>query len=173
MTLLPRPLEQYETMPMPLLNERQLRRIVRHHGLHLDGPITPLAASGVVHSLRAVGSRFVLRVPKNEPMSLGDHRCESVAIPMALRVGVRTPALVLFDESLSILDVPFSVVERVNGHDLATESADSAAFEDLGRELAKLHAADLASGRHPWLRDTSDLPAETHFDEVVDAGLLH
>ena len=173
MTLAPRPLAPYEAMPLPMLDEQQLGRIVQHHGLRLDGPIIPLHSSGVVHSLWALGSQLVLRVPKNEPMSLGDHRCESVAIPLALRAGVRTPDLMVFDDSLTILDVPYSIVERIDGHDLAAAPFEHPAFEDVGRELATLHAADLTSGRHPWLRDTSDLPAEAHFDEVVDAGLLH
>jgi aminoglycoside phosphotransferase (APT) family kinase protein len=114
-----------------------------------------------------------LRVPKNETMCLGDHRCEAVAIPLVLRAGVRTPSLVVFDDSLSILDVPYSVVSRIDGTDLAGESFEHPAFEEVGRELAKLHAADFSSHGHPWLRDTSDLPAEAHLEEVLDAGLLH
>lgn len=173
MTLPPRPLASYEQMPLPSLSESQLQAIVNQHGLHLDGPITRMVSTGVVHSLWSLGSRWVLRVPKNETMSLGDHRCEAVAIPLALRAGVRTPALVVFDDSLSILDVPYSVVDLVDGIDLAGEPFGHEAFEQVGCELAKLHSADLTDHHHAWLRDTSDVPAEAHFDEVLDAGLLH
>ena len=172
-TLPPRPLALYETMPLPSLTPDQLRAIVQRHGLEFDGPITRLVSSGVVHSLWSLGSRWVLRVPKNQMMCLGDHRCEAVAIPLALSAGVRTPALVVFDDSLSILEVPFSIVTLVDGTDLAGEPFEHRAFQAVGRELATLHAADLTSHEHPWLRDTSDLAAEAHFAEVLAAGLLH
>ncbi len=173
MTLPPRPLARYELMPSPTVSDRQLQAIVEHHALDLDGPISPMASTGVVHSLWSLGSRWVLRVPKNEEMSLGDHRCEAVAIPLARRAGVRTPDLVLFDDSCSILEVPYMVVERVNGADLAGEAFNHQAYEAVGRELAILHSADLSAHRHDSLRDTRDLPAEAHFGEVLDAGLLH
>jgi aminoglycoside phosphotransferase (APT) family kinase protein len=169
----PRPLAAYETMPMPALTDFDLQAIVRQHGLELDGPIVRLASSGVVHSLWALGSRWVLRVPKNEQMCLGDHRCEAVAIPLARRAGVRTPELVVFDESHSILDVPYSVVTRVDGTDLAAEPFEHHAYVDVGRQLAKLHAADLTARGYPWLRDTGDLAAEAPFRDVLAAGLLH
>ena len=173
MTLPPKPFASYEAMAMPTLTEKQLDAIVRHHELRLDGPIRTITSTGVVHSLWSLGHKFVLRVPKQEPMCLGDHRCESVAIPLARSAGVRTPNLVLFDDSLTILDVPYSVVERIEGTNLAASSFGHKAFEEVGVQLAKLHAADLTFGVDPWLRDTSESPAETYFDEVIAAGLLH
>ncbi len=158
---------------MPSLTADQLKATANGHGLDLDGPITRLASSGVVHSLWSLGSQWVVRVPKNESMCLGDHRCEVVAIPLARRAGVRTPTLVVFDDSLSILDVPYSVVTRIDGADLAGVPFEHVAFEEVGRELAKLHAADLSPHEHAWLRDTSDLAAEAHLGEVLAAGLLH
>jgi aminoglycoside phosphotransferase (APT) family kinase protein len=173
MPMPPRPLAAYETLSLPELMDFDLQAIVRRHGLELDGPIGRLASSGVVHSLWTLGSRWVLRVPKNETMCLGDHRCEAIAIPLARRAGVRTPELVLFDDSHSILEVPYSVVTRVDGTDLVAESFEHHAYIEVGHELAKLHAADVTAHGHPWLRDTSDLAAEAHFDEVLEAGLLH
>jgi aminoglycoside phosphotransferase (APT) family kinase protein len=167
------PLAAYEVMPSPTLTDDQLRAIVERHRIELDGPVVSLRSSGVVHSLWALGSRWVLRVPKNETMCLGDHRCEAVAIPLALAAGVRTPALHVFDDSLTILDVPFSIVSRVHGRDLSADPFGHPSYEHVGRELATLHAADLGASHHPWLRETYEPAAEELFDHVVRAGLLH
>jgi aminoglycoside phosphotransferase (APT) family kinase protein len=167
------PLAAYETLPPPSVSDAELRAIVERHRIELDGPVIRLRSSGVVHSLWALGSKWVLRVPKNETMCLGDHRCEAIAIPLALRAGVRTPELYVFDDSSSILDVPFSIVSRVHGADLSTESFRHPSYAQVGSELGKLHVADLATSGHPWLRRPSDPPAEDFFDRVVQAGLLH
>jgi aminoglycoside phosphotransferase (APT) family kinase protein len=163
------PLADYEVLPLPSLSDAELRAIVQRHGLDVDGPIERLGSSGVVHSLWSLGTRFVLRVPKDEAMCLGDHRCESVAIPLAHRAGTRTPNLVVFDDSHSIIDVPYSVVSRVHGSDLSAEPFDHSAYV----ELATLHSADLTAHDHPWFRDPTDLPAEAHLERVIRAGLLH
>lgn len=169
----PEPLAAYETAPLPTLNADQLRAIVERHGMDLDGPITPLRCSGVVHSLWALGNNWGLRVPKNEAMCLDDHRCEVVAIPLALAAGVRTPPVHVFDESLTVLDVPFTIVARVHGTDLSTEPFEHPGYEQVGRELAKLHAADLGTSDHPWLRQPRGPDAEQLFDRVIQSGLLH
>lgn len=167
------PLAEYEKIPLPTLSDTQLWAIVERHGVELDGPVMPLSSTGVVHSLWALGSRYVLRVPKNETMCVGDHRCEAVAIPLAIAAGVRTPALEAFDDSLSILDVPYSIVSRVHGRDLAKESFEHQSYETVGRELATLHATDLSARAHPWLREPGEPPPEDLFERVAQAGLLH
>ena len=65
------PLAEYETAEFPPVHRDQLPAIVARHGLLLDGPIAPMASTGVVHVLWSLGSRFVLRVPKNEPRPAG------------------------------------------------------------------------------------------------------
>lgn len=167
------PLAAYEVMPMPTLTDAQLAAIVERHRIEVDGPIVPLRSSGVVHSLWALGSRWVLRVPKDEAMCLDDHLCEAVAIPLVTGVGIRTPELHAFDDSLSILDVPFSVVARVDGTDLSGEPFEHPSYEQVGHELAALHAADLAASDHPWLRDPTGPEVEHLVGRVVRSGLLH
>lgn len=176
MTFSARPLADYETMPLPTLSDAQLAEIVRRSGLTLDGPISRMESSGVVHALWSLGDRWVLRVPKHEEMCVGDHRCESVAIPMALRAGVRTPQLELFDDSLAVLDVPYSIVARVHGSNLVVAPPDHPAYDGLGRELATLHAADptsLGEVDHPWLRTPDTTSVVAHFEHALQAGLLH
>jgi Vanillate O-demethylase oxygenase C-terminal domain len=92
----PFPIDDYDTMPFPVLNDRQLRAIVARHGLPVGDSIERMATGGVVHALWAMGDRYVLRVPKDEEMCLGDLRAEVVAIPIARASGVRTPDLLDF-----------------------------------------------------------------------------
>jgi aminoglycoside phosphotransferase (APT) family kinase protein len=177
MTLPPRPLSDYERMSMPSVSNEMLQAIVARHRLNLDGPIVPLESAGVVHALWCLGSKLLLRVPKNEAMCVADHRCEAAAIPLALDAGVRTPRLVVFDDSLELLAVPFSVVEYIEGENLTglrpIDDRYQRAYEQLGEQLALLHRAPVPPSGHPWLRTPGDSPAEAFFDEVIGAGLLH
>jgi aminoglycoside phosphotransferase (APT) family kinase protein len=177
MTLSPRPLADYERMKMPSISNAVLDAIVARHGLSIDGPIIPVESAGVVHALWRLGSSLLLRVPKDEAMCLADHRCEAVAIPLAIDAGVRTPRLVVFDDSLELLSVPYSVVEYISGENLTDlrpiDDHYQRTYEQLGEQLASLHRATVPSSVDHWLRMPGDSPAEAFFDEVVAAGLLH
>jgi aminoglycoside phosphotransferase (APT) family kinase protein len=177
MVLPPQPLADYERMPMPSVSHEVLHAIVARHGLNVHGPIVPLESAGVVHALWRVGSKLLLRIPKNEEMCVGDHRCEAVAIPLAIDAGVRTPRLVVFDDSLELLPVPFSVVEFIKGENLSAlrpiDDHFQPTYEQLGEQLAMLHRASVPPTGHPALRVPGDPPAEAFFDDVVAAGLLH
>lgn len=171
----PLPIEEYNVVPFTALGETQLDAIVDRHRLLLDGPIEPMATNGVVHALWALGDRYVLRVPKREPMCLGDVRAEVVAIPIALAAGVRTPALVAFDDACDIVDVPYAIVERVHGVDLAGLAPDDLRSADLyrqlGHQLAMLHSAPIPEP-HPWLRVPRAWASEATVDETIAAGML-
>jgi aminoglycoside phosphotransferase (APT) family kinase protein len=177
MTLPPLPLSEYERMQMPSVSNALLDAIVARHRLSIDGPTVPIESAGVVHSLWRLGSELLLRVPKDEAMCLADHRCEAVAIPLAIDAGVRTPRLVVFDDSLELLSVPYSVVEYISGENLTDlrpiDDHYQRTYEQLGEQLALLHRATVPSSVNPWLRMPGDSPAEAFFDEVVAAGLLH
>jgi aminoglycoside phosphotransferase (APT) family kinase protein len=168
-------LAEYETAPFPSLTDDQLQAIIDRHGLELDGPIVSLASTGVVHALWSLGSRFVLRVPKTETMCLSDVRTEAVAIPVARAIGVCTPALIAFDDSGDIVDVPYAIVERVHGTDLQSHpdpERHHAHYRELGRQLATLHCGPQPDA-HPWFKDntTYGTTAET-IDNAVRAGML-
>jgi aminoglycoside phosphotransferase (APT) family kinase protein len=127
--------------PFADLSEAVLRAIIAEHGLHVS-QISRLRSTGIINSIYALGDEFVLRVPKNEPEALSDTFTESVAAPTAWRAGVRTPRLIVFDETRTLLDVPYSIYERVHGETLGQleEPAETAhAWVALGRDLAKLH----------------------------------
>ena len=104
--------------------------------------VSRLPSTGIVNSIYALGEEFVLRVPKDEPEALSDTFTESVAVPAAIRAGVCTPRLVVFDETRTLLNVPYTIYERVHGETLGKlpEPAEMhRAWFELGRDLAKLH----------------------------------
>jgi aminoglycoside phosphotransferase (APT) family kinase protein len=67
-----------------------------------------------------------------------------VAVPAAREAGVRTPRIIVFDDSLDLLPVPYTVYERVRGETLGLLDRDPATspgvWRELGRDLALLHS---------------------------------
>lgn len=121
-------------------------------------------ASGVANRAFRLGPDLVLRVPRTEE-SVADLVKEAVVIPVARAARVRTPALVTFDDSRTVADVPYMVQERAPGVDLAGLDGvaggvsggvvDAASpevgdvFRDVGRELARLHRVTPAGAGAP------------------------
>ena len=171
----PMPNAPYEVAPFARLTDAQLHAIVMKHRLAIDEPPTPLPTNGVVHALWSLGSRYVLRVPKNEAMCIGDLRAEVAAIPVALASGVRTPALIAFSDERDIIDVPYIVVERVNGVDLSTFAPTDPALDELyrqlGHQLVALHSAPLPAP-HPSFRNIERSDTEALLIDTFAAGLL-
>lgn len=98
-----------------------------------------MPSTGVVNAVYTLGDDLVLRVPKNMPEALSDTYTESVACPVAYAAGVRTPALVVWDESFDILDVPYTIHERVDGEPSELDF-DGPVWRHLGRDVARMHA---------------------------------
>ncbi|MGW2153933.1 phosphotransferase family protein [Nonomuraea sp. NPDC001699] len=97
---------------------------------------------GVANQVFLLGDDLVLRVPRAEQF-LPDLVKEAAVIPYALRAGVRTPEIVAFDDTCSAVDVPYMVLTRTRGMDLARLELSDADTERLhrqvGRELGRLH----------------------------------
>jgi Phosphotransferase enzyme family len=135
-----------EHAPFLELTDEQLRAIVDRHGIRVDrDDVHRLDSMGIVHSIYALGESWVLRVPKIHPYALADAYTGSVAAPAAVRAGVSTPRLLVFDESCGIVPVPFSIFERVHAQPLSERlGSDPQKHEqiwrELGRQLAILHA---------------------------------
>ena len=153
----------YEAAPFPELTSTQVRAIAARHGLDVgadDAAIERLPSTGVINSIWALGDRWVLRVPKPVGEGISDTRTEAVAAPVAHAAGVRTPALVAFDDSGELVDGPYTIYERVHGDTLDAvarrqpPAALAAVLEDLGTQLARLHR-DVTSCPDPrgWLDD--------------------
>lgn len=130
---------------LPDLTPAELAAFSKNYGL--EGPLERLPSVGIVNRVyRAVlnGLDVVLRVPL--PGDAGDTLTESVAVPAALAAGVRTPELLVFDDSRAVLDAPVTVYAFAPGHSLdrnAWAEGDARlvrAYREAGRELARLHA---------------------------------
>ena len=132
--------------PFLELTDEQLRAIVDRHGITVGtDDVHRLESMGIVHTIYALGTELVLRVPKVHPDALADAYTGSVAAPAAVNAGVSTPRLVVFDESFDIVPVPFSIFERVYAEPLSLRlGADPLkqrpTWHELGRQLATLHA---------------------------------
>jgi aminoglycoside phosphotransferase (APT) family kinase protein len=101
-------------------------------------------------------------VPRS-PETAADLRKEAALIPVAERAGIRTPAVVAFDDA-----VPFLVVERVPGADLAGRRRTAGLLRQVGRELAAIHGLDPP----PVPVDAARVTPEALLDDLWTAGHL-
>lgn len=103
-----------------------------------------LLDSGVANRIY-VTKDVVLRVATDHEDAIVDAYTESVAAPIARLAGVRTPALIAFDDSRTLVDRPFSLWERVHGETFGlaklTEKARRQLWREVGEQLAQLHVA--------------------------------
>ncbi|MFF4987299.1 phosphotransferase family protein [Streptosporangium saharense] len=122
------------------MSDGTLAAIAGRHGVAAE-QVRPLPA-GVANHVFLLGDDLVLRVPRTERF-LTDLVKEAAVIPVALRAGVRTPEVVTFDDTCSVVDVPYMVLTRTRGVDLARLEPPTTDMEHLfrqvGRELGKLH----------------------------------
>jgi hygromycin-B 7''-O-kinase len=169
-------LHPWDVAPFVELDDRTLASICARHDLP---PATGrLASTGVIHTIYVLGDRHVLRVPKRIDEGLKDLRTEVVSAPAARAAGVRTPALIVFDESLDLVDVPYTVFELVEGEPLGARrfdpARDEAVYRDLGRQLATLHrGVESLDDPRGWLdHDDRPLDALQLVDDLVATHLL-
>jgi aminoglycoside phosphotransferase (APT) family kinase protein len=127
----------------PEVSRGVLREISRRHGL--EGRATsPLPEVGIFNRIYSLGEDLFLRVPRDHPAFVAAARKEAVAVPAAREAGVRTPAMVAFDDTGDLLPVPYSIFDRVRGETLGLLDLGPAdvpeTWKELGRDLARLHA---------------------------------
>ncbi|MEV0390271.1 aminoglycoside phosphotransferase family protein [Nonomuraea sp. NPDC050643] len=141
-------------------NDETLAAIAGRHGV-TAGRVRPLPP-GVANHVFLLGDDLVLRIPRAKGF-LPDLVKEAAVIPAALRAGVRTPEVVAFDDTCSAVDVPYMVLTRARGQDLARlgpPATTDDVLRQVGRELARLHrlspatAPELPLAEHgaadPW-----------------------
>lgn len=109
--------------------------VAARHGLTMDRVSS--MPSSVANDVRLLGDDLVLRIPRSPEMA-ADLRKEAIIVPVAHEAGIRTPALVAYDEA-----VPYLVVERVPGADLAGRERSPGLLRQVGGELAKVHRLQL------------------------------
>ncbi|MBV9787330.1 MAG: aminoglycoside phosphotransferase family protein [Chloroflexi bacterium] len=132
-----------------------------------------LPSSGRSNAIYAIGAAYLLRVPHlhlTQPPTV--HR-EVVAVAAAQLAGVRTPSIVLFDDSCEVVPVPYAVYERIAGMPLSALAPQTTppgtTWYAVGQDLARLHrhvTADTDAGHYapstdppdprPWLNDLTN-----------------
>ena len=126
----------------PPMSADTLEAIGERHNLRA-GEISPLEDVGIFNAIHLVGSEYILRIPRDAPPFVAAIRKESVAVPAARAAGVRTPALIAFDDSLDLLPVPYAIYERVLGETLGMldfgPKDTPRVWHEVGRDLARLH----------------------------------
>lgn len=136
-------LPDFTTVPTEVLHE-----VASRHGLDANAPCVQLPETGIFNAVYLLGEHHVLRIPRNHPQHIEALYREAIAVPAARQVGVRTPALVVFDDTCDLVSVPYVVYERVRGETLASLELDPLAAADvwreLGRGLARVHAITAA-----------------------------
>ncbi|HEX2739297.1 MAG TPA: phosphotransferase [Rubrobacter sp.] len=133
----------------PDVTTETLQEISLRHGLDTN-TFSLLPQVGIFNLIYVLGEDFVLRVPRDHPISAADARKESVAVPAAREAGVRTPRIIAFDDALDLLPVPYTIYERVRGETLGLLPRDPAetpeVWRELGHDLALLHSGVAGDG---------------------------
>jgi aminoglycoside phosphotransferase (APT) family kinase protein len=155
------------------VSDDAIAEMARHHGLSSD-PVVRLPDTGIFNAIYLLGEEYVLRVPRRHPLHDRALYHESIAVPLARRAGVRTPALLVYDDSRTVLPVPYTVYERVQGDtlghlDLEPEETP-AVWRDIGRDLARLHGGVDRDGPGAALGDREILPDPRQLAEELASG---
>jgi len=102
-----------------------------------------LTQVGIFNTVYALGDDLILRVPRNHPFFVQTARKELLAVPAVRAAGVRTPAIVAYDDSCEVVPVPYAVYERVPGESLEAMGCDpeevADAWREFGTDLARTH----------------------------------
>jgi aminoglycoside phosphotransferase (APT) family kinase protein len=143
----------------PLVVLEPLRRLLDELGLG-TGPLSaePLGAghSNVTYLLRRDSMSVVLRRPPRPPYAESAHDVlREARIMMAARdAGLPVPQILALVDDISLLGVPFVLVEHVSGHAISSTLPDGFGFrsdaraisERLVDTLADIHAVDVTIG---------------------------
>ncbi len=155
--------------PFPEITDEALKTIAEQHGLAGE-LIARLPETGIFNEIYALGQSCILRIPRQDPAFVRAIRRESIAVPLARQAGVRTPALLAFDDSLRLLPVPYTIYERVHGETFGLLDLDETAaphiWRELGCDLALLHQIDTISSAVTEL-SPEELPDPRQFPEQL------
>ncbi len=131
-----------------------------------------LTTHGIANEIYATPN-FILRIPTDHPEANSDAFTESVAAPLAKSNGIKTPKLISFDNSYTILNKTYSIWERIHGFTLG-EIGDYLHYyntwKEIGFELGKLHISIKAcNDPKGWL----DNPDRDYTKGMMIQGLLN
>lgn len=124
--------------------------------------ITAMPETGITNAAFAIGSRYILRIPRDHPMHHKTARTESIVVPIAVDAHVRTPDLRMYDETRTLISAPFTVYDRVSGLPLELVVLDPSASQDVwqevGSDLSRLHLVGSADARANQLDLAEPIP---------------
>ena len=119
-----------------------MRAACRRHGFAATS-LAPMTNTGMANWVYALDGDYVLRVSRPLQMAEEDVRTEVVAVPVAVAAGIRTPQLLVFDDSRTEVQTPFTIYQRVpgtpEGATTLPAAARAAVHRELGREMAAIH----------------------------------
>jgi aminoglycoside phosphotransferase (APT) family kinase protein len=167
----------------PNITRDTLQAIADCHGLQVD-TFTRLPEVGIFNAIYQLNDDVILRVPRLHPAFVAAAHKEAIAAPAARAIGVRTPLLIAFDPTLTLLPVPYTLYERVRGDTLGLldlEPNDTPkVWREVGSDLARLHSgimregaiADLECEAVPDPRSLPDALAEAGTFSAIEARWL-
>jgi aminoglycoside phosphotransferase (APT) family kinase protein len=133
----------------PKVSTKILLAIAERHDVD-SRTFSRLPEVGIFNAIYTLGSDIILRIPRNHPAFTAAARKEALAGPAARAAGVRTPALVAFDDTLDLLPVPYTLYERIHGATLGLLDCEPGAtpgvWREIGRDLALLHTRVVDAG---------------------------
>lgn len=146
-----------------------IREILNKNGINES--FVKLNTRGIANVIYATPN-FILRIPTDHPEANSDAFTESVAAPLVKLNGIKTPKLLYFDDSYTILTKTFSIWERVHGQTLGEINNYERYYNtwrEIGYELGKLHVT-IKSCNDPkgWL----DNPDREYTKKMMVQGLL-
>lgn len=143
------------------LSVEAVHAIATRHAFQVT-TITRLPDTGIFNAIYLLGQDLVLRVPRQHPAHIDALYREAIVVPVARAVGVRTPALIAFDDTCNLVPVPYTLYERVHGETLGLLDLEPAetpeTWRELGRDLARLHMSIQADDLRGELAHEEPLP---------------
>lgn len=135
-------MQGYNGLPLPTVPEEVLADIARRHGLG-SLPIRRQPWAGAMNTVYELGDDLMLRVPMNIPEATSCILAEAVVLPMLERHGIRAPRLLVADETLELLEVPYTIYAKLHGRSLDWRETDTVSepelYQAIGREIATIH----------------------------------
>ncbi|GAU78574.1 hypothetical protein F3D3_3208 [Fusibacter sp. 3D3] len=130
-----------------------------------------LETHGIANEIYATPN-FILRIPTEHPEANADAYTESVAAPLAKSIGIKTPKMICFDDSYTVLDRTYSIWERIHGSTLGELDNYLNFYHtwyEIGCELGKLHVSiKKCDDPKGWL----DSPDREYTKEMLIEGVL-
>jgi hygromycin-B 7''-O-kinase len=130
--------------PPPEVPLRAGQLLAAARTLGLSGKsVSKVSSPGIINTIYLVDEHYVVRVPRDHHGHFEQTQREAAVLPAVVASGVTTPRLIAFDDSCSLLPVPFMIVEYAQGVD--AESAGlvppdpATTWRRLGQELAHVH----------------------------------